>query len=258
MPGFRNVDAARVRRAAVWGSGAVAALVMASGCVAAAPGSGGPAATPAVGANPVPSPSPAVPALATPAAASNTTSGGAAAAALPPAVIDVTPPQVQVGDVTMKMTVEPARHMLAQTAAMTTDPDPAHQPAGAAVAPSTALVLDGLLRLTNNIDPSQPVPDDQPQAMIRHLNVQVRNDSDGYALPYLSASVDMLLDGHPAMSNLALVPMVAGEATAPALYYGNNLKLVQRGTYQAFVRLQPSALLGKEPPPTAQFNVVVR
>src|SRR5690349_19544838 len=125
MPGFRNVDAARVRRAAVWGSGAVAALVMAGGCVAAAPGSGGPSGAPAVGANPVPSPSPAVSAAATPAAAANT---AAAAPALPPAVIDVTPPQVQVGDVTLKMTVEPARHMLAQTAAMTTDPDAAHQP----------------------------------------------------------------------------------------------------------------------------------
>jgi hypothetical protein len=200
-----------------------------------------------------------VSALATPVAAANTSSGGAAAPALPSAVIDVTPPQVQVGDVTLKMAVEPARHMLAQTAALTTDPDPAHQPGGASsVAASTALVLDGLLKLTNNIDPSQPVPDDQPQAMIRHLNVQVRTDDGGYPVPYLSASVDMLLDGHPATSNVALVPMIAGESTAPELYYGNNLKLVQRGTYQAFVRLQPSALLGKEPPPTAQFNVVVR
>jgi hypothetical protein len=257
MPGFRSVDAAHVRRAALWGSGPVAALVLAAGCVA-APSSGGPSAAPAVGASPVPSPSPAVSSGAPQPGAANTTSGGAAAPALPPVVIDVTPPQVQVGDVTLSMALEPARHMLAQTAATTTDPDPAHPAAESAAIASTALVLDGLLRLTNNIDAAQPVPDDQPQMMIRHLNVQVRSSDGAYPVPYLSASVDMLLDGHPALPNLALVPMVASESTTPRLYYGNNLKLAQRGTYQAFVRLQPSALLGKEPPPTAQFNVVVR
>jgi hypothetical protein len=42
------------------------------------------------------------------------------------------------------------------------------------------------------------------------------------------------------------------------VYYGNNLKLTQRGTYQVFIRLQPSALLGKDQPQAAQFNLVVR
>ena len=68
----------------------------------------------------------------------------------------------------------------------------------------------------------------------------------------------MLLDGRPVISNVALEPMVAAESSSPEMYYGNNLKLTQRGTYQVFVRVQPSALLGNAPPPTAQSTVVVR
>jgi len=37
-----------------------------------------------------------------------------------------------------------------------------------------------------------------------------------------------------------------------------SVKLTQRGTYQVFVRLQPTALLGKDQPQAAQFNLVVR
>jgi hypothetical protein len=50
------------------------------------------------------------------------------------------------------------------------------------------------------------------------------------------------------MSNVALVPMIASEATGPRFYYGNNVKLMQRGTNQALVRLQPSLMLGKGRP----------
>jgi hypothetical protein len=147
--------------------------------------------------------------------------------------------------------------MLAQTAATGTDPDPAH-PAGQGPNASTAWVLADQLRLTNNVDVSQPVPDDQPQAILRHVNVQVANGDATTPVPYLTVSLDMLLDGRPVASGLSVVPMVAGESTTPQVYYGNNLKLTQRGTYQVFVRVQPNALLGKDPPPTAQFNVVVR
>jgi hypothetical protein len=259
MPGFRIVDAARLRRAVFWWSGPVAALVLAAGCIAAA-NSAPPSASPGVLASPVASPSPAISAMSTPVAAPNANSSGAAATpALPPATIDVSPPRVQIGDVALSMALEPARHMLAQAAATTVDSDPAHQPASAtpSMAASTSLVLDDLLRLTNNIDPSQPVPEDQPQAMIRHLDVQIRTADGGFPVPYVAASVDLLLDGHPVLSNLALAPMVAGESATRQLYYGNNLKLMQRGTYQVFVRLQPSVLLGKDPPPAAQFNVAV-
>jgi hypothetical protein len=196
---------------------------------------------------------------ATPAAA-GTITPSSAAPALPPATIDVSPAHVQIGGVTMSLTFEPARHMLAQTVALTSDPDPAHQAGSTQTQASTALVLDGsgLLRLTNNIDPSQLLPDDQPQAIVRHVNVQVTNGDTANPLPYLAVSLDMLLDGRPVASGLAVVPMLAAESTTPQMYYGNNLKLTQRGTYQVFVRLQPNALLGKDPPPTAQFNVLVR
>jgi len=149
--------------------------------------------------------------------------------------------------------------MLAQTAVMTSDPDPAHQPSAGDPPPnSTALVLDGLLSLSNNLDPSQPAPADQPQAMIRHINLQVRANDGGSPVPYLSISMDLLIDGHPVASGLPVKPMVAADSTTPQLYYGNNLKLTQRGTYQVFIRLQPTAMLGKDQPQAAQFNVVVR
>jgi len=258
MRGLRTADARRLlrRRTLTFASAPLAALVLTAGCVA-APNSG-PSPSPGLAASPVPSPSPAVSGLATPVAgAAANPSGAPPAPALPPATIDVSPAQVQIGGVTLSMAVEPAKHMLAQSVVAASDPDPAHQ-AGPAVSASNAVVLDGLLRLTNNLDPSQPLPDDQPQSMIRHVNVQVKSDDGGYAVPYLSVSLDALLDGRPMTSGLAVVPMIDTESTAPRLYYGNNLKLVQRGTYQFFVRLQPSALLGKEPPPAAQFNVVVR
>jgi uncharacterized protein involved in high-affinity Fe2+ transport len=119
------------------------------------------------------------------------------------------------------------------------------------------LVLDGLLSLSNNLDPSQPTPTDQPQVMIRHVDVQVRSTDGGFAVPYLSASLDLLLDGRPIASGLPVAPMVAGDSSAPQLYYGNNVKLAQRGTYQVFVRLRPNPLTGKDQPQAAQFNVVV-
>jgi hypothetical protein len=148
--------------------------------------------------------------------------------------------------------------MLAQTAAVTSDVDPAHQATPGDPGPSsTALVLDGLLSLSNNLDPSQPAPADQAQAIIRHINLQVRSTNGGTSVPYLTVSMDLLLDGHPVASGLPVKPMVAAESTTPQLYYGNNIKLTQRGTYQVFVRLQPTPVLGKDQPTAAQFNVVV-
>ena len=69
--------------------------------------------------------------------------------------------------------------------------------------------------------------------------------------------MDLLLEDRAAISNLPLEPMVAAESKTPELYYGNNLEFMKRGTYQVFMRLQPSALLGKAAPPAAQFTVVV-
>jgi hypothetical protein len=199
--------------------------------------------------------------LSTPVAPLNSSAGSAAPTpALPPATVDVSPAQVPVGQFSVSMAVEPARHMLPQTVALTSDPDPAHQASStnSTASSSTSLVLAGLLQLTNNVDASQPLPDDQAQSMVRHVGVEVRGGAGGASVPYLSASVDMLLDGHPVISNVALVPMVSDDSTTTEQpYYGNNLKLTQRGSYQAFVRLAPSALLGTDPPPAAQFDLVV-
>ena len=252
MSGLRTIPAVhQLRKVLYWVAAPLASLFVAAGCVSAS-GSGAPSASPGGLASPVASPSPIPAGLATPVA-------GAAATPMPPATVDVTPPQVQVGPVTLSLALEPARHMLAQTIALASDPDPAHQAGGGdPTLNSTALVLEGLLSLTNNLDPSQPAPADQPQAMFRHVNLQVRTTDGGTPVPYLNVSMDMLLDGHPVASGLPVKPMLAAESTAPQLYYGNNLKLTQRGTYQVFVRFQPTALLGKDQPQTAQFNIVVR
>jgi uncharacterized protein involved in high-affinity Fe2+ transport len=77
-------------------------------------------------------------------------------------------------------------------------------------------------------------------------------------VPYLSVNMDVLLDGHPIAFGVPVVPMVATEGAPGQLYYGNNLRLSQRGTYQVFVRLPRNALLGVTQPDAAQFNVIVR
>jgi hypothetical protein len=69
--------------------------------------------------------------------------------------------------------------------------------------------------------------------------------------------MDVLLDGHPISFGQPVVPMVAVAGDAPQLYYGNNIRLAQRGMYQVFVRLSRNPLLGSTQPEAAQFNVVV-
>ena len=82
------------------------------------------------------------------------------------------------------------------------------------------------MQLTNNLDPSQAVPDDQLQVMLRHVRVQVLKIADATSsVPYLSPSVDVLLDSHPVLSNVPLEPMLSAESTTPDMYYGNNIKV---------------------------------
>ena len=222
-------------------------LLAATACVT-AQGAPAPSSAPAAAVSPVPSPSPVA-----------ASAAGAATPALPPAIMDVSPAEVQAGSLSLSLAVDRARHMLDQTAATSSDPDPAHQAnsAGANSAGSTALVLGSLLQLTNNFNPAQQIPDDQPQSMLRHINVQIRSGAGTETIPYLSASMDVLVDGHPVLSGVPLVPMVDAEGAPVHLYYGNNVKLTQRGEYQVFVRVLPNALLGKDPLPAAQFNVAV-
>jgi hypothetical protein len=141
-----------------------------------------------------------------------------------------------------------------------TNADPGQSPTP--TAPETvsqgALVLSDLIRVTNNMDATQALPADSAQSIVRHVAVQVRTPDTGQSVPYLGLSMDLLLDGHPMTFGQSLVPMVAQNADSPRLYYGNNVRLTQRGTYQLFVRLSRNALLGKDQPQAAQFNVQVR
>jgi hypothetical protein len=160
----------------------------------------------------------------------------------------------------MTLAFEPPRHMLDQAAFFkATNADPA-QPTPTTLdgASQGSVVLNDMLRVTNNMDPSQPTPADSAQSIVRHVTVQVRTGDGSQALPYLGVSLDVLLDGHPVTFGQAVVPMVATEATTPRLYYGNNVRLAQRGTYQFFVRVSRTPLLGKDQPQAAQFNVLVR
>jgi hypothetical protein len=184
------------------------------------------------------------------------TAGGTAAVA--PAIVEVSPSKLEAGAVIFSLSLDGARHMLDQATAVTNDPDPAHQAAAGSgnAAGSTSLVLQGMLQLTNNFTAAQPIPDDDVQSMVRHVSLQIRS-AGGEAIPYLAASMDVLLDGHPVLANVPLLPMIAAEGD-PQLYYGNNVKLLKRGMYQMFARVQPSPMLGKDPSPTAQFNVSVR
>ena len=226
-------------------------LLAASACVA-APGATAPSSAPAVTVSPVASPSPV-------AASVGTGPNGVATPALPPASVDVSPAEVQAGTLSLSLSVERARHMLDQSTATASDPDAAHQAnnGAASSAGSTAFVLQGLLQLTNNFNPAQQIPDDDTQSMFRHINLEIHNSAAAETVPYLTASMDVLLAGHPVISNVPLVPMVDAEAAPAQLYYGNNVKLTQRGTYQVFVRVLPNPLLGKDPLPAAQFDVAV-
>jgi Fe2+ transport protein len=212
-------------------------------------------------ANPVLTPSPATPSPGTPGPARTPNPNAAASPGVPPVVTTVTPSSVQTGGVTLSLALEPARRMIPDAQSQPADP-PSDHPQGAndpQPAALTALTLDGLLKVTNNLDPSQPVPPDDPQSVVRHLNLAIRANDGGYPVPYLGVSIDILLDGRPETTGVSVVPMTDPDSATPQLlYYGNNIKLTHRGTYQFFVRMQPSSVLGKDPPPTAEFNVVMR
>ena len=131
MPGVRMIPTVRLTKAVYWFSVALAVLIVTCGCVASP--AGAPSASPGVLASPVASPSPA--------AAASGANGAAATPALPPATVDVSPSQVQLGTVTLSMALEPARHMLAQAAALTSDLDPAHQTMAADQGPAAPTAL---------------------------------------------------------------------------------------------------------------------
>jgi hypothetical protein len=176
----------------------------------------------------------------------------------PAATLDVSPAQQRVGNISISLAFEPARHMLDQAMAFTTNVDPAQPtPSLPDTVSKGAIVLSDMLHVTNNMDPTQPVPPDSAQLVIRHAVLHISAGDSGQPIPYLGVTMDLLLDGHPVGFGQAIVPMVAADASTPSLYYGNNVRLGQRGMYQVFIRLSHNALLGNDQPQAAQFNVLV-
>jgi Fe2+ transport protein len=214
------------------------------------------------GSSPSQTPAPSVTALAplTPSTKSSATPNGSPTPVAAPATLEVSPAEVKVGNVAATLTFEAPRHLVDQTMFFNApnidplQPTPVVPDGGS----KGAIVLSDMLKVTNNMDPTQQVPADSMQAIIRHAMLRIKNGDGSAAVPYLGVSMDLLLDGRPLTFGQSLVPMVAAEATPPSLYYGNNVRLTQRGTYQVFVRLTRNALLGADQPQAAQFNLVVR
>jgi hypothetical protein len=204
---------------------------------------------------------------ATPQAAAGVVGAQAQASPVPVANVQVSPATVPVGNVTLTLNFEAARHMEDQTRMMAVNAQAqpaatqaaAPQPTVAGGPPSQgAVVLSDMLHVTNNLDPSQPIPADSAQSIIRQAVVQVMASDTHQLVPYLNVTMDLLLDGHPVAYGQSLVPMVAQDASGERVYYGNNVRLPNRGTFQVFVRLDRTPLLGQDAPPAAQFNLDVQ
>lgn len=210
----------------------------------------------------------ATPVSATPIAPSQTPAvAGAQPSPVPPASLQVTPPDVSVGGVSMSLSFEPARHMQVETrsVAASAQPQPAApqptapQPtAVAGPASQGAVVLSDMLHVANNLDPTQPAPPDSAQSIVRQAVVQVLSSDTHQLVPYLNVTMDLLLDGHPVAYGQTLVPIVTSDGSGQRLYYGNNILIPARGTFQVFVRLDKTPLLGQDAPPAAQFNLDVQ
>jgi len=172
--------------------------------------------------------------------------------------IEVTPGYVAVGAVTLSLALEPARHMFDQAAVLNADPAQQGQDTAKTQNAGSFILAGGMTRVTNNLDPSQAAPPDMPQAIIRHVVVQVKTADRDQPVSYLALTMDVLLDGRPVLFDQSLAPLVTDDKDAPRLYYGNNVKFPQAGVYQVFIRTQRSPVLGKEQPPAAQFNLTLR
>jgi hypothetical protein len=198
----------------------------------------------------------------TPSTAAAAAAVGAQASPVPAASVAVSPGQLPVGNVTLSLAFEAPRHMEDETRIMAANaqvPPGAPQPSPAGGPPSQgAIVLSDMLHVTNNLDPSQPVPSDAAQSIIRQAVVQVVGADTHQLVPYLNVTMDLLLDGHPVTYGQTLVPMVADDGAGERVYYGNNVRLPARGTFQVFVRVGQTPLLGQDTPPAAQFNLVVQ
>jgi hypothetical protein len=185
----------------------------------------------------------------------NATPGTSASAA-------ITPASVTTGNVTLDLTLQPARHMFdgaGTTTSSGSQPSPTPQASGSqsGQATSSAVFSGGMVGIANNIDPSQAPPADSAQSIVRHVVVHVKTKNGGQPVPYLTVTLDLLLDGHPVLYDQPLEPMTAVDKNPLQYYYGNNVAFPQHGTYQVFVRVQANPMLGTNPPPAAQFTIVL-
>jgi hypothetical protein len=174
----------------------------------------------------------------------------------------ISPREVPLGNITLDLSLTPARHMFDGSAAATNpgipvEPTPPSTSGAGNLSASSAVFGGGMVGIANNIDPSQASPPDSAQSIIRHIVVHVRTNNGQESIPYLGVSLDLLLDGHPILYDVPLEPMTAVDQNALLYYYGNNVKFPQPGSYQLFIRIQPNPILGSNPPPAAQFNVIL-
>lgn len=202
-------------------------------------------------------------AVVTPSVAAGTPLSGTNSTPSASASANISPREVTTGSVTLDLSLVPARHMFdgaATTSAAGNQPQATPQSSSGAgnQSASSAVFSGGMVGVADNIDPSQAPPADSAQAIVRHVVVHVRTKSGGQPIPYLNVSLDLLLDGHPVLYDQPLEPMTAVDKNSLQYYYGNNVKFPQRGTYQVFVRIQPNPMLGQNPPPAAQFDVILR
>ena len=170
--------------------------------------------------------------------------------------ITVAPGEVTLGSVVFSFSVQPAEPMYDPSRAPATPTN--DQQNDNPPKPKGFAILGGLaLKVTNNFDPSQSAPADEPSALVRHVTLQIKDKGSGQLIPDAEVTIDVLRDGRPVLQDQPLVPMVQAGGNVSQMHYGNNVKFPGPGEYQIFVRTKPSPLLGPKPLGVAQFNVSI-
>ena len=171
--------------------------------------------------------------------------------------VDVSPNEVTLGKIVLTFSVQPAQSVY-DPARVAYNPDGSDNQKANAHVNSYAVLGGSSLKVTNNLDPSQTPPADQPREILRHVALQIKEKETRMIIPHINVSLDLLLVGRPALQDQPLVPMVKTGGGIAQVQYGNNVKFPGRGEYQVFVRIEPSPLLDASSTGVAQFNVSVK
>lgn len=173
--------------------------------------------------------------------------------------IKVSPASATLDNLTLAITVGPARRM--NTAASpAAGPTPQGQQGQGGAAQQEVVLGDRTQGVNKNLDAAQGPPPDPKEAtgdFIRHVDIQVKDKATGQVVPYLAVSMDILRDGRPVQYDQALLPMVPAEGASDQMHYGNNVAFPGKGRYQLFVRIPANPMLGSNNPPSAQFEVTI-